>query len=86
MILLSLKEMVGLISSVGNYAHASNIPTKLAIGMRSTNFTGISPFLMRNDLVYVFGCIAKQFLQIFLLSADYPFIEGILCPKYIQRD
>lgn len=86
MILLSLKEMVGLISSVGNHAHASNIPSKLAIGMRSTNFTGISPFLMGKDLFCVFGCIAKQFLQIFLLSADYPFIEGILCPKYIQRD
>lgn len=65
MILLSLKEMVGLINSVGNHIHASNMLSKLAIGMRSTNFTGISLFLMGKDLVCVFGCIAKQFLQIF---------------------
>lgn len=46
----------------------------------------------------VFGCIAKQFLQIFLLSVDCPFIDVCcilnifretiesLYPKYIQRD
>lgn len=60
--------------------------SKLAIGIESANFAGISPFFRGKGLVCVFGYIARQFLQIFLLSAVYPFIEGMLHPKYIQRD
>lgn len=62
MILLSVKEMVRLISSLGNYVHTSNMLSKLAIE--------IDPLTLQ-----VFGCIAKQFLQIFLLSVDCPFID-----------
>lgn len=70
MILLSIKEMVRLISSLGNYVHSSNMLSKLAI----------DPLALQ-----VFGCIAKQFLQIFLLSVDCPFID-VCCILNIFRE
>lgn len=72
MILLSLKEMVELISSIENYVHIYNMLFKLTIEIDPLTFQ-------------VFGCIAKQFLQIFLLSVGCPFID-VCCILNILRD
>lgn len=51
--------------------------------MRSSDFAGIFHLFKGKGSSLSLGALLKQFWKTFLLSAGYPFVDGILYPKYI---
>jgi len=51
--------------------------------MRSSGFAAVSHLFKGKGFSLSLGALLKHFLQTIWLPAGYPFIDGILYPKYI---